>query len=131
MSDLRRARERHPELPPIVFVHQGSLEQGEQLLAERWPEVPAIADPEQELYRAFGLERGGARQLLGPRVWLAGLRALLKGHLVGKPVGDLRQMPGLFLCRGAEVLASHVATHSGDRPGAPLLLELSRRATLP
>jgi hypothetical protein len=107
VEDLRRAREQHSELPRVVLVHQGDVRQGEALLGSRWPDVAALADPGRELYAAFGLGRGSLRQVMGPGTWSAGLRALRKGHLVGKPVGDPLVMPGLFLVAGDRILWRH------------------------
>ena len=39
-----------------------------------------------------------------------------KGHVVGKPVGDPWQMPGLSLVQNPDVLWSHDFAHIGDHP---------------
>jgi len=112
-----------------VLVHQGSIEQGEALLARLWPEAPAISDPERRLYAAFGLGRGSLGQLLGPATWVAGARALLKRHLVGRPVGDPLTMPGAFLVEGGRVLWARPFDHAGDQPRTPELLAAVRAVT--
>lgn len=128
MTDLRRARERHPDLPRIVLVHQGSVAEGETLLGKRWPDALALSDPELALYHAFGLGRGRVGQLLGAGSWIAGVRALAKGHFVGKPVGDPWIMPGLFLCSGNRVLWQHAFDHAGDLPSESTLVDAVRAA---
>jgi hypothetical protein len=117
---LRRAREADPTFPRVVFVHPATETDGEAFFRERWPEVPAIADDEHALYDAFGLRRGSLMQLLGPKVWLAGLRALGAGHGVGRPKGDTLLLAGGFLVREGRVVWSHYSTHTGDiiEPGA-------------
>ena len=55
-------------------------------------------------------------QLLGPSVMACSLRAAAKGHFVGAPVGDVRQMPGLFYVKGDRVLWQHDFAHAGDHP---------------
>ena len=92
----------------------GSPEEGKLFFDERWPEARAVSDPEKELYAGFGLARGSAGQLLGPRVLWAGLQAALRGHGVGKPVGDPRMMSGWFLVHGSRVLWEHIHKHAGD-----------------
>jgi hypothetical protein len=105
-----------------VLVHQGTVEQGEALLARLWPDASAISDPERLLYAAFGLGRGRLGQLLGPATWLPGLRALSKRHFVGRPVGDPLTMPGVFLVEGARVLWAHPFGHAGDQPSTTELV---------
>lgn len=128
MLDLRRARERHPDLPRVVLVHQGTVAEGEALLAKRWPDATAISDPELALYHAFGLGRGRVGQLLGAGPWMAGVRALTKGHFVGKPVGDPWIMPGLFLCKDDRILWRHAFAHAGDLPPEDRLVDSVRSA---
>jgi hypothetical protein len=116
VSELRAARAAADDLPRVVLVHQGTVEQGDAFLESRWPEVSAIADPGRVLYAAFGLERGRLAQVLGPRVLLRGMSAALRGNGIGKPVGDLWQMPGAFVIHRSAIVWSHVAHHVGDQP---------------
>jgi hypothetical protein len=62
---------------------------------------------------------------MGPKLWLRGARALLKGHSLAKPRGDVRQMPGAFLVRRGEIVRAHYAEHSADHP------DLAELATFP
>jgi hypothetical protein len=101
------------------------VEEGDAFFGPRWPEVPAIADPGHALYSAAGLGRGSLAQVVGPRAILASVRALLKGNLVGKPVGDVKVMPGAFLLEGDRVLWSHDYRHSGDQPDWSAVLRVS------
>lgn len=98
----------------MTFVHPATAAEGEAFFAERWPEVAAIADPEHALYSAFGLGRGTLWQLLGPRVWGAGLRALGGRHGVGAPQGDPMLLAGAALVAARRVRWLHRAAHSGD-----------------
>ena len=106
-----------------MLVHQGTVEEGEGLLRKLWPEAAAISDPERTLFRAFGLGRGSWKALIGPANWGAGLRALFKGHFVGKPVGDPLVMPGLFLVEGDRVHWSHAFDYAGDHPPMDTLVQ--------
>ena len=107
---------REPEFPRVALVHMGSVAEGDRFFADRWPDVAAIADPDLALYAAFGLGRGSLGEVLGPRAVLAAGRALLRGNLVGKPVGDVKVMPGAFLIAGRDIVWSHDYRHSGERP---------------
>ena len=104
-----------------MLVHQGDASEGDALLEKRWPGALSISDPDRTLYTAFGLGRGSLGQLMGPGTWGAGIRALFKGHFVGKPVGDPLVLPGMFLVEGNEILWSHDFAHSGDNPSAEII----------
>ncbi len=75
-----------------------------------------MADPSKHFYGAFGVGQGGKREMFGPGVWAAGLRAVLKGNLGGAPTGDPWTMPGLFLVKGDAVIWEHRFRHAGDQP---------------
>lgn len=77
--------------------------------------MPRISDPGQDLYRAVGLGRGSAWQLMGPSVWLGVLRAARVGKRVGKAVGDWSQMPGSFLIEKGRVVASYKPASQAGR----------------
>ncbi len=75
-----------------------------------------FADPDRLLYRALELHRGTFLQLFGPRVWMRGAAAMLRGHGVGKPEGDGFQMPGAFVIHRGRVLAAYRHADAADRP---------------
>jgi hypothetical protein len=78
--------------------------------------IPRIADPQCELYRAFGLGKGGFMELLGPRVWLMGMLAIFKGCGVGHLAGDGRQMPGAFLFHKGIIISTQRSRDASDLP---------------
>jgi hypothetical protein len=81
--------------------------------------IRRIADPRCELYRAFGLGKGGFLELFGPQVWWRGAVALFKGCGVGHLAGDGLQMPGAFLFRDGKIVASQRARSAADLPDLP------------
>ena len=85
-----------------------------------------MADAPRRLYAAFGIGQGGRREMFGPRVWFAGVRAALKGNAVGKAVGDPRTMPGLFLIKDDAILWRHGFRHAGDHPNFARIPNLLR-----
>ena len=99
-------------------MHQSTEEVPDEVMARLWPEVPAIADPQRQLYAAFGLQRASAWQLFRPRAFVQGLRALFKGHGMGSPRGaDVMQMPGAFLFDDLRVVWQHSFRRgAGDQP---------------
>lgn len=79
-------------------------------------DVPRVSDPGRRLYRSFDLARGRFAQLFGPGVWLRGLAATLRGHLVGKLDGDGFQMPGAFLVADGRIVRACRHETAADRP---------------
>jgi len=127
VEDLRRASQSEG-FPPVLFFFQATAEKGAEFFGRHWPEARAVADPERHFYEAFGARRGSLGQVLGPRVWAAGLRAALKGHRIGKPVGDPWVMPALLLMRGDSIVWRHAFRHAGDRPESSLIAAAAESA---
>lgn len=116
VAELRRTSEADPEYPRVLLFHLGTPEEGDAFLGAAWPGARAVSDPDAEVYEAFSIGRGRIGQLLGPSVILRGLRALLGGHGVGKPVGDPLRMSGAVAIRDRSPIWSHTARHVGDHP---------------
>ncbi len=85
--------------------------------------VARIADPCCELYRAFGLGKGGVLELFGPHVWWRGAIAIFHGCGVGHLAGDGLQMPGAFLFRDGKIISSQRARSAADLPDLPGLFQ--------
>jgi hypothetical protein len=124
--DAREAARTDPAFPLVLFVHQSSVADGADFFGWIEPTARAIADEGLVLYRGFGLERGGVKEVLGPADWACGLRASRKGHGVGRPVGHVWQMPGYSLVEGDRVVWEHCPRHIGDHPPWTALGRLAR-----
>jgi hypothetical protein len=99
----------------LIIVHM--LQSGEEInYLGQHSDVPRIADPRCELYRAFGLGKGGFYELFGPHVWWRGMIAIFKGCGIGHLAGDGLQMPGAFLYHQGKVIASQPAHTAADLP---------------
>ena len=112
---------RDPHFPHTVFVFMAPPDDGERFLdAHTTPEARGtavgIADPDQVLYEAVAVPRGGWREMFGPRSWIAGARATLRGKFIGAKVGDGWTLPVWTVIDGDEVRWRWVGTHAGDRP---------------
>ena len=80
-------------------------------------DVDRLSDPEQQVYRAFGLKRAAASQVMGPAIWWRGFKTtFLRGNLPGKPVGDIFQLPGTFLLVDGRIVRRFAPDSSADRP---------------
>ena len=80
-------------------------------------DVSRVSDPSGRTYRAFGLRRGTAWQLFGPRMFWRGLVAgIVRGHGVGALEGDGFQMPGTFLVHLGVIVKAQPAKYAAERP---------------
>jgi hypothetical protein len=120
LQDLQQEADRHGAR--LVLVHMLQKGRETHYLGQR-SGVARIADPMCELYRAFGLGKGGFLELFGPRVWLRGAVSVFKGCGVGHLAGDGLQMPGAFLLRDSAVLSRQPARTASDLPDLPRLFE--------
>lgn len=75
-----------------------------------------MVDPSRLLYQALNIRRGNFLQLLGPRVLMSGLRAALRGYGIGRPEGDVFQMPGTVIIHQGRVLRRYLHQTAADRP---------------
>lgn len=102
----------------IVFVHMSDETEAAEFFKDYgMDDVARVSDPSGKIYRTFNLHRGNWRQLLGWKVLKRGLEAgLVRGHGVGLPAGDIRQMPGVFLIYRGELLKSFRHRRASDRP---------------
>lgn len=79
---------------------------------------PVIVDHTKQTYRALEMRRGNAWQVLGPPVWIRGVKSLLTGHgLTPKPKQDPLQMGGVIVAdKGGEIVWRYVSAVSSDNP---------------
>jgi hypothetical protein len=120
LTELKAEADRHDARLVLVHMLQRG---GETHYLGKRSGVARIADPMCELYRAFGLGKGGFLELFGPRVWLRGAVSVFKGCGVGHLAGDGLQMPGAFLVKDAQVISSQPAKSASDMPDLPRLFD--------
>lgn len=123
LAELKRLRSQiEAEGVQIAVVHMGTESQAEELLSFfDLSDVERFSDPEQKLYSAFGLERSTIGQLLTPASWMGLLRAGLKSPFIpGKRlkgiVGDVMQMPGVFLVSNGSIVSDFKPERVDKRP---------------
>jgi hypothetical protein len=81
------------------------------------PSVACYANQTKGAYKAFGLDRGSLLQLMGPKVFAAGARAVAGGHSQGESTGDTLMLGGVFVIDPAGVFRYvHYDAHAGDHP---------------
>jgi peroxiredoxin len=108
----------------VVLVGMGTTEESAAFEMKFDIPFPLISDPNRKLYQAFGLKMISALELFSPSVALKGVLAITKGHTVGIPVGDVRQLPGVFIINtDGRIVYSHFAGDPSDHPDPDTILE--------
>lgn len=111
----------------IVLVYHGDVTAAETLIRQNGLEgLDTIYDADLTLYEAFGLRKGGLRQLAGPKVAVRGFIAgAIRGHGIGAIGGDPAQMPGVFLLHRCSVVRAFRHGSAADRPDYTRLARFS------
>ncbi len=94
----------------------GDVAQGAEFLDGLWPGTRGIADPEKRLYDAFGVARGGVKEMFGPGAFACGVRAAAKGNFIGRKQGDPWTLPSFVLVDDDHIVWRHDGDHAGDHP---------------
>lgn len=107
----------------LVLVGMGTPEEAAAFAGKLEIPVSMISDPDRRLYRDFGLKTASIPELFLPSVAFKAITAMAQGHTVGLPVGDIRQLPGVFIIdTGGRIVFSHVGKDAADHPDAKTLL---------
>lgn len=117
VDGLYNLQQQHPGFPPIIFVHQSSVEKGDVFFAKHFPGAAHISDPQLDLYRLFSIRRLQGLNLINPLMVLKGIWLTLRGYVnrVGG-FGDIMILSGTFLFRQGKLAWSHRARWAGDEP---------------
>ena len=84
---------------------------------------PILIDRDRRLYRAYGMDRGGRWQVLGPAAWWAYVKLLVRGGRLHLPTDDIYQLGGDVVINPAGVVRLHyISRTSVDRPAVKSLL---------
>ncbi len=101
----------------VALVTMGDPEQTSGFCESQSVPFICLSDPEKKSYAAFGLQRGGAREMLSAKNLIRGARTMLKGNVGGRPIGDTLQMPGAFVLDGDGVVRyAHYHREISDNP---------------
>lgn len=108
----------------VMLVGMGTPEESSAFEMKFDIPFPLISDPKMQLYKAFGLKRVSTLELLSPSVAFKGILAMTKGHTIGIPIGDVRQLPGVFIINtNGRVVYSYFARDPSDHPDPDTILE--------
>ena len=108
----------------VVLVGMGTPSESVEFAAKFKVPFPMVADPEKKLYRKFELKRMSTLGFLSPSLTLKGVAAIVGGHGIGMPQGDVRQLPGVFIIDTAgEIVFSHFSSNPADHPDAKTIID--------
>jgi peroxiredoxin len=115
----------------VVLVGMGTPAECTAFLKKFDIPFPMIADPQQALYRQFHLKRLSVLGALSPMVAIKAVAAMARGSGIGRPVGDILQLPGVFVIDSSgRIVFSHQPASPADHAEPDLILKaLSGAAT--
>ena len=128
MAQLRQKADGFKRLDArLVLVGLGTPEETAAFKDQFRVPFTMIADPEKRLFKAFHLKQASLGGLLSVSMAVKGLSAMVRGHTIGIPKGDVRQLPGVFIIdRGGRIRFSHYAKDPADHPDPEALLAFLR-----
>jgi peroxiredoxin len=107
----------------VVLVGMGTPSESAEFAAKFNVPFPIVADPEKKLYRKFELKQMSTLGFFSPSVALKGVAAIVGGNGIGRPQGDVRQLPGVFIINTAgQIVFSHFSNNPADHPDAKTIL---------
>lgn len=118
LSDLKKIKDKITSMgTKIVLVHMVEFDEAASVFDRYdFSDVEHVADPDSEFYAQFGLAKGDFKQLFGFKSWLGMGRAVVKGNMPEKVLGDPSQMPGVFLLEKNKIINSFIYKSVGDHP---------------
>ena len=130
MAQLRQFKDRFDAIGArVVLVGMGTVEQTAEFIRQLEVPYPMACDPRRSLYTAFDLKRMPPLGFLSPVLAFKGLAAVSRGHGMGFPQGDVRQLGGLFVIDSqGTILHRHEARDPSDHPAPAAILTLLQRA---
>jgi peroxiredoxin len=109
----------------VVAIFQYRADPTYHFCRKRGVPFDCLGDPEREGYHVVGLERGSAKEVIGPQLAKGFLRAARHGALPGIPKGDTAQRPGTFVvATDGTVAFAHYNKDSADNPDTAELLRV-------
>lgn len=124
MAQLRARRSEFDKAGArVVLVGMGTPAECAVFLKKFHVPFPMISDPDRTLYRRFHLPRMAALGVLSPALALKSIAAVARGHGIGKPQGDVLQLPGVFVMDAAGRIAfSHRPDSPADHAAPDMIL---------
>jgi hypothetical protein len=108
----------------ILLVGMGTLEQTADFIKQLEIPFPMACDPQRIVYKAFALKRISPLGFLSPALAVKGLAVMSRGHGMGVPQGDIRQLAGLFIIdtRGV-IVFRYESRDPSDHPEPSVIID--------
>lgn len=107
----------------VVLVGMGTPSESAEFAAKFNVPFPIVTDSQKRLYRKFKLKQMSTLGFFSPSVAIKGVAAIVGGHGIGMPHGDVRQLPGVFIIDTAGLIVfSHFSSNPADHPGPKTIL---------
>ena len=97
----------------VVVIGMGATATARRFKEQQRLPFTLLVDKKRESYRMLGFERGSMSNVMGPRVWGAGVRSVLK-HGQGVPKEDPYQLGGAVVVKDGELNLVHRSRTSSD-----------------
>ena len=109
----------------VLLVGMGTATQATDFLNQFDLPFQMVCDPQRLLYGAFGLKLTSPLAFLKPTLAFKGIAAVTGGAGIGLPVGDPRQMPGVFIIdMDGRIIYRHIAKDPSDNPLPSTLIKI-------
>ena len=124
---LREDRDRFERVgADVTVIGQGTPRECAEFCDARRVPFRVLVDPDRRAYRAYGLGKGGAMQVVGPQVMLPWIRNELHKETRQRAVrgASFTQMPGTFVVDAQGVVRfAHRSRHVADVPRNHVILK--------
>jgi len=125
---LAQLEQHHDEIQAaglkVVAIGLGQPKHAQRYCPLLSPSAACLLGQGTAAHRAYGLQRGGLRQLAGPRVIAAGLRATAGGFHQGASTGDTQMLSGTFVVdQLGRVRYAFYSSDAGEHPDLDRLLD--------
>ena len=122
---MRRTKHRFDEADAqILLVGMGTPEQTTAFKEKFDLSLPMVSDPRRELYNALNIGFMSLASTFSPTLAARAASALFRGHGVGIPHGDIRQLPAVFIIdTNGMITHKHIGKDASDHPEPQDILE--------
>ena len=114
----------------VLLVGMGTVDQTVAFVRQLSVPFPMAGDPQRKVYKAFALKRLSPLGFLSPALAVKGLAVMSKGHALGIPQGDIRQLAGVFIIdRRGVIVFRHEARDPSDHPEPSALIDFLKNSS--